>query len=121
MATNPVFASTPRHAGALLSNSGTVVTVVSAVSAGTRIDRTVVIASGTTTTGYLCRFLLNDGSNARPFFEQTIAANTVSASNAAVRYEWGFTDLVLCSGESLSAVLTSSENVIVHAFGADLT
>lgn len=120
MATNPTFASVPRHAGALLSNSGTVVTVLSAVPAGTRLDRVVVLGSSTTTQ-YLCRFLLNDGSNARPFYEQPITANTVSASNASSRYEWGFTDVTLCSGESLQAVLTSSENIVVHAFGADLT
>lgn len=120
MASNPVFASTPRHAGVLVSNSGTVVTLLTGVPAGTRIDRGVVIASGTTTS-YLCRLLINDGTNARPFYEQPISSNVTSSSNSAVRYEFGFTDLTLCSGESLSAVLTSSENIVVHVFGADLT
>ena len=121
MATGPTFASTPRHSGALLSNSGTVVTVLTAVPAGTRVDRGVVIASGTTGTAYLMRMFIDDGSTARPFYEQPITANTVSASNAAVRYEFAFTDLILCSGESAKAVLTSSENVVFHLFGADLT
>jgi hypothetical protein len=121
MATGPTFASTPRHAGVLCSNNGTVVTALTAVPAGTRIDRGVVIASGSTTSPFLLRLLLDDGAAALPFYEQPITGNTVSTSNAAVRYEFGFTDLVLASGEAIKAVLTSSENIVLHLHGADLT
>lgn len=128
MASTPNLPSTPRLAYGALSaantnrdGTGTIVDVLTGVAAGTRIDRVVIEATGTTTAGVV-RLFLYDGSGYRLFYEQLVSAVTPSTSIAAARYEVGFTDLVLPSSSwKLAASTHNAETFAVFAHGADYT
>lgn len=89
MAAAPVFATTPKITHARISTAntnrdgtGTLGTIATGTTNGTRVDRIVCTANVTTTAGML-RFYIHDGSNFRAWREVPVTAITASASVAA--------------------------------------
>ena len=128
MAANINFAATPRTSGVTISTAntnrdgtGTLGTVITAGSNGTRIDRVRVQATATTTAG-MVRLFLYDGSNFYALEEVSIAAATVSATVAGATGSVTFGDtrpLMLPSGWSIRAGTHNAEAFTVTAYGAD--
>jgi hypothetical protein len=127
MATQPAFATVPRIGLAQVSGintnrdgTGTIVTVITGVAAGTRIAEVVVEATVTTTAG-MVRLYLFDGTNTRLFDEVAIAAATPSASVRTTRVSTVYTNLILPSASwQLRASTHNAEAINVIALGADL-
>lgn len=137
--TTPRFTATPIIAAASLSaantaldGTGTVVTLVTGATHGTRIDRVVVKATATTTAGMI-RMFLHDGSNFFLIAEKIVSAITPSGTVEA----WGgvingtagqgvfdITDdpendiFILPSGYSLRLSTHNAETFKVFAIGA---
>lgn len=128
MATAPNYAATPRASFVVISTAntardgtGTLGTVFTAGSNGSRIDRIIAHATGTTTAG-MVRLFVHDGTNARLWRELPVTAVTPSASVPAWSAEVVFpsnTPLILPSGWSLRASTHNAESFAVTAFGAD--
>lgn len=122
------FATTPRIAGAVVSSAntnldgtGTVVTVLTAGSSGSRIDRVRVQAVGATTTGRV-RLFLHDGSNYYALEEVAIAGATPSATVSGASNEVSFGDvrpLMLPNGWSIRASTNNANTFHVTVYGAD--
>lgn len=125
MATTAQYASTPRSASAQISTAntnrngtGTIVSVFSAGSNGSRVDDIWVVATGTTTAGVV-RLFISDGSNIRLWRELIVPAITPSTTVPvynAVLYEQA---LILQNGWSLQAATNNAEtfNVLVTRAG----
>lgn len=125
MGASPQFTATPKIgvgslsvANTALDGTGTVATVFTAGTSGSRIDEVIIQAAGTTTTG-MVRLFLYDGSNYSLFDEQTIAAVTPSSTVAAARYRKTYANLVLPTGWSLRAATAKAETFKVTALGGD--
>ena len=125
MASTPNYAATPRCGLAVISTantnrdgSGTLGTVLTAGSSGSRIEEVVVTATGTTTAG-MVRLFVHDGTNARLFAELPVAAVTPSGTARAASARALFDHLVLPSGHSLRAATHNAEEFVVTAFGGD--
>lgn len=129
MATSPQFAATPLVGVAQISvantnrdGTGTLGTVVTAGSSGSRIEEIVVEATGTTTAG-MVRLFVNDGTNTRLWREVAVTAatpsGTVATFTANVRNDTrvDLPLLVLPSGWSLRAGTHNGETFNVFAFG----
>ena len=125
MGINANYASTPRAALGQVSTAntardgtGTLATILTAGSNGTRIDDIKIQATGTTTAGVV-RLFLHDGTNARLFAEILVSAVTPSTTVEA----WSATLLnqaiVIPSGWSLRASTNNAEtfNLIVNRAG----
>ena len=125
MAVQAQYASTPRAALGQVSTAntardgtGTLATILTAGSNGTRIDDIKIQATGTTTAGVV-RLFLHDGTNARLFAEILVSAVTPSTTVEA----WSATLLnqaiVIPSGWSLRASTNNAEtfNLIVNRAG----
>ena len=129
MATSPTFSSTPRIGAVALAAAETsyttptnVATVITGVTAGTRIDQVVVQMTATVSSATIVRLFLYDGSTYFLFDEVTIAAATGSQSVAQTRVVRRYDALVLPSSSwSLRATVHTSNAGNVQAFGADLT
>jgi hypothetical protein len=130
MSVRPSFASTPARVSAVLSaantnrdGTGTVVTILTAVSAGTKITQIELTAGGTTASGGAVRLFLYDGSNYRLWREVIVPAVTPSASSGIP--VWTTTiltpNLVLKSGYSLRGSTEKADTINVHVAAADLT
>jgi len=127
MATTPVFSVVPRIgmnqvtvANAGRDGTGTVVTVLTGASTGTRISEIVVQAIVTTTAG-MVRLFISNGVTTRLLDEVSIAAATPSASVKATRISTTYNNLVLPDNTwSLIASTNNAEASNVIAFGADL-
>lgn len=127
MAAEPAFAVTPRiaavnvaTANANRDGTGTVATLITGASTGTRIAEIVVQARVTTTAG-MVRVFLYDGTTYRFFDEISIAAATVSASVKGTRVSASYSNLVLPSASWSIVVSThNAESMDVIALGADL-
>ena len=127
MASEPVFAVTPRigavnvaTANTNRDGSGTVATLITGASTGTRIAEIVVKARVTTTAG-MVRAYLYDGTTYRFLDEYSIAAATVSASVQGTRVSTTYTNLILPSASWSIVVSThNAESIDVIALGADL-
>lgn len=132
MATAPAYTATPNTspvtistANTNLDGTGTLGTVVTAGSSGTRVDGVIVKATETTTGG-MVRIFHNDGSNTRLIHEipvaATTASGTVAAFQAVVRGTGLGTDVFpfyLESGHSLSASTHNAEEFTVAAIAGD--
>lgn len=82
---NPIIAAaTISAANTNLDGTGTVVSLVTGATNGTRIDRVIVKATGTTTAGMI-RLFLHDGTNFFLIAEKAVAAVTPSGTVEA----WG--------------------------------
>ena len=131
MTTQANYASTPRCAMAQVSTAntardgtGTIATVFTAGSSGSRIERVVVEATGTTTAG-MVRLFINDGTNSRLYYELPIPAitpsGTVAAANASVSTVSApsLMPIVIPTGFSLRASTNNAETFNVIAIGGD--
>lgn len=115
MASNANYAATPKTAVAQLSaantnrdGTGTIVTVLTAGTSGSRVDDIVITATGTTTAG-MVRLFLHDGTNARLFREVPVTAITPSGTVQAFTASLTNLALVLASGWSLRASTHNAE------------
>ncbi len=127
MASTPQYASLPRSAAVDISvantardGTGTIVTLVTAGSNGTRIDDIRITARVTTTAGAI-RMFLHDGTTARLIDEFLVTAvtpsNTVAVWSLAL-YNLG---IVLQNGWSLRFSTQNSEAFTVALMrGGDL-
>ena len=126
MASNAQFTATPKVGIAALSvantnrdGSGTLGIVFTAGANGSRVDKAVVRATGTTTPGTVRLYIYN-GTTAALFTEVIVTAVTVSASTPAFEGVIDFLGgLVLPSGYSLRASTNNAETFNVVAFGGD--
>jgi len=128
MATNPVFAVTPRIGFTQVSTAntnrdgttGTYADLIVGASTGTRIAEIVVQATVTTTAG-MVRLFITDGSTTRMFDEVSIAAATVGASTKGTRVSTTYNNLILPSNNwKITASTNNAEAINVFALGADL-
>ena len=125
MATTPQFASVPvvglgqvTAANTALNGTGTIVTVLTGSTNGTRISTVVVNAIATTTAG-MVRLFVSDATNHRLVYEIPVTANTISASNPAFTATVTL-NIVIPNGYSLRASTHNAETFNVTAFGANL-
>lgn len=116
MASNANYAATPKSALAQLSaantgrdGTGTIVTVLSAGTSGSRVDDILIAATGTTTAG-MVRLFLHDGTNARLFREVPVTAITPSGTVQAFTASLPNLALVLAPGWSLRASTHNAES-----------
>jgi hypothetical protein len=130
MATTPNFTSTSRLATAAVSTAntnrdgtGTIVSVLTGVAAGTKVFEVDVQMIVTSTAGMVRLFLSSDtGSTWKLFDEVAIAAATVSASVKGTRVATQYTNLILPSASwILGASTHNAEASVVTALGGDLT
>ena len=128
MATAAQYAATPRSAVAQVSTAntnrdgtGTLVTVFTAASTGSRIDDIVVQAVGTTTAGMVRLFLSFDGGTTnRLFAEIPVSAVTPSATVQAFRVAMLDMALLLPNANALLRASTHNAetfNIIVSRAG----
>ena len=125
MSVNANYAATPRAAIAQVTTAntardgtGTVVTVFTAGTNGSRIDDITVVSTGTTTAGVV-RLFIHDGTNARLFREILVSAITPSVTVETFRAAIQDLALLLPTGYSLRASTQIAEtfNVIVTRAG----
>ena len=130
MATTPNFTSTSRLATASVSaantnrdGTGTIVTVLTGVAAGTKVFEVDVQMTVTSTAGMVRLFLSSDsGATWKLFDEVAIAAATASASVKATRVATQYANLILPSASwVLGAATHNAEASVVTALGGDLT
>jgi hypothetical protein len=125
--TVPIFTLTPRIQSARISTAntardgtGSLSSVITGATDGTRIDRIVICATVTTTAG-MVRLFIDDGTNVRLWREVPVTAITVGASTAAFTSTISSPDslplLVLPLNYILKAGTHNAEqiDVIVHA------
>ena len=115
MATTAQYASTVRTAQAQVSTAntnrngtGTIATVFTAGSNGSRIDDIYITATGTTTAGVV-RLFLNDGTNTYLFEEILVTAITPSTTVSVFQAVQLNLSLILANGWSLRASTNNAE------------
>lgn len=125
MATSAQYASTPRAALGQVSTAntnrdgtGTIATIFTAGSSGSRVDDIRIQAVGTTTAGVV-RLFLHDGTNARLLSEILVPAVTPSTTVPAFSAALLNQAIVLPDGWSLRASTNNAEtfNVMVSRAG----
>lgn len=126
MATAPIFTATPRCAvgqiGTANTNrdgTGTVGTICSAGTNGSRIDYIEVQATGTTTAGVV-RLFIHDNTNFRLLTEIMISAITPSTTVAAAHYTYtpAF-PIILPANYSIRASTHNAETFNIFCWGGD--
>jgi hypothetical protein len=129
MATSPQFISTPKVGVASVSTAntnrdgtGTIATVFTAGSSGSRIEEVVLKATGDPADSVVTLFL-HDGSNFW-LFDEVDLGDPAAASTTVVGYRVSRTyeNLVIASGWSLRAAITvalTSGVINVFALGGD--
>jgi len=130
MSTNPGYASTPRNSSVSISTAntnrdgtGTVGTVFTAGSSGSRIDQIQICPAGTVTAG-MVRIFIHNGTSYFLYREVPITANTPSGTAAVVPVTLStgaYPDMpiILPSGYSLRASTHNAETFHVTAIGGD--
>ena len=130
MATTPSFTSTPRYAVASISTAntnrdgtGTIVSVATGVSAGTKVFEVVVQATATTTAGMVRLYVSTDsGSTWKLFDEVSISAATPSGTVKAQRVSTTYANFILPNSSTiLGAAPHNAEAFNVIALAGDLT
>jgi hypothetical protein len=125
MATQAQYAATPRGAFVQVSTAntnrdgtGTIATVFTAGSNGSRVDDIWIVGTGTTTAGVV-RLFVNDGTNSRLWQEVMVTAITPSVSVQVFNTALFNQALILPNGWSLRASTQIAEtfNVIVSRAG----
>lgn len=125
----PAFATIPRSAVAVISaanpsltDTGTIVSIMTAGAQGTKVERVRIKALVTTTAG-MVRLWLHNGSANFLLEEVPVPALTKSASVAAFQADVDFSTpdrlLLLPASWSLRASTEKAESFNVHAVGAD--
>lgn len=129
MATTAAYASTPVAALAQVSTAntardgtGTLATVLTGATNGTRIDDIMIKATVTTTAGTVRFFLsLDGGTTKRLILEIPVVANTVSASNPAWSYMISNLGWLLPNGSAIlyaSTEKAEAMNIVVTRAGS---
>jgi hypothetical protein len=115
MATTAQYASTVRTAQQQVSTAntnrngtGTIATVFTAGSSGSRVDDIYIVATGTTTAGVI-RLFLNDGTNTWLWKEILVAAITPSTTQTVWSASLLEQSLILANGWSLRASTNNAE------------
>ena len=130
MSASPQFASVPKTSAATIATantsrtgSGTLGTIFTAGSNGSRIDKIVIHAQSTVTAGAV-RFFIHDGTNYFLFKEVPVVATTPAATTPAfsvvLSQEIEATlPLTLPTGYSLRAATEKAESFNIIAIGGD--
>lgn len=130
MASIPNFTSTSRLTASAVSTAntnrdgtGTIVSLISGVAAGTKIFEVDVQMTVTSTAGMVRLYLSSDsGSTWKLFDEVAIAAATVSASVKGTRVATLYSNLILPSSSyALGASTHNAEASVVTVMAGDLT
>ena len=115
MSTSAQYASTVQSAQGQVSvantnrnGTGTIVTIFTAGSSGSRIDDIYITATATTTAGVV-RLFLNDGTNTYLWKEILVSATTPSTTVAVWSYALLSQALVIKTGWSLRASTNNAE------------
>ncbi len=125
MGINANYANTPRAAVGQISTAntgrdgtGTLATIFTAGSSGSRVDDIKIQATGTTTAGVV-RLFLHDGTNARLFAEILVTAVTPSTTVEAFSAVLLNQAIILPNGWSLRASTNNAEtfNIVVNRAG----
>jgi hypothetical protein len=127
MAAEPVFAVTPRIGAVSIATADSsytaptnVGTLLTGVTAGTRVNE-IVIKCAATSAAAVVRIFLYDGTTYWLFDEVLVAAATGSSTVVQFRTRVTYDNLVLPSSSWSVRVTTSvSQATHVTAFGADL-
>ena len=128
MAASPVFAVTPRLTSVAVSvantnrdGTGTIVSLITGVAAGTRINEISVQATAATAAAGMVRIFLYDGASYRLWDEVAIPIAAASASVKCVRVATTYNNLILPSASWQLFVSTHlADTFTVTAMGADL-
>jgi hypothetical protein len=129
MAQSPVYSATPRLTVATVSaantnrdGTGTIVSVITGGSSGTKITSVTTQPIVTTTAGMIRLYISSDsGSTWNLFDELPVAAATVSASVPGARNVKNYADLILpSSSHVLGASTHNAEAHRVYASGGDI-
>jgi hypothetical protein len=128
--TSPIFVATP-HIGSVRVNtantahdgSGSLATIITGTTNGTRIDKIVLSATSTTTAG-MVRFYIDDLTNIRFWREVPVTAATPSGTVQQFTFTIFSADLqspllVLPSTYILKCAPHNAESFDVIAFGGD--
>lgn len=135
MASTPQYAAVPKIGSVVISTAntsrdgtGTLGTVFTAGSLGSRIDTVEIQATGTTTAG-MVRLFIHDGTNAMLFAELPVVATTPSATipafSSSISGDSGGMinafplPFSLPTGWSLRASTHNAESFNIIAFGGD--
>lgn len=111
-------------ANALLDGTGTLATLVTGATNGTRVDFIVIKAAGTVTNGMI-RFFVNDGVNTRLIREVSVTAAIPSATVASFYTVVPFTIpddeqlFILPSAYLLRVSTNNAESFNVFAYGGE--
>jgi hypothetical protein len=125
MATTAQYASTVQNASAQVTTAntnrngtGTIVSVMTGATNGTRIDDIYIVATGTTTAGVV-RLFISDGTNIRLWQEIIVPAVTPSTTVPVFSYTLLNQALILENGWSLQASTNNAEtfNILVTRAG----
>lgn len=125
MATTAQYASTVQNASAQVSTAntnrngtGTIATVFTGATNGSRIDDISIVATGTTTAGVV-RLFISDGTNVRLWQEILVSAITPSTTVQVWSYTLLNQALLLENGWSLQASTNNAEtfNILVTRAG----
>jgi hypothetical protein len=127
MATNPVFAVTPRIGAVSVATADSsytaptnVGTLIAGASTGTRIAE-IVVKCAATSAAAIVKIFLYDGTSYWLFDEVTVAAATGSSTVQQTRVSTTYNNLILPSASWSVRVTTSvAQTTHVTAFGADL-
>jgi hypothetical protein len=124
----PIFVETPKiglgqvsTANTNRDGTGTIATIFTAGSNGSRVNRVITKAVGTTTAG-MVRLYIHDGANARLWKEVSVTAITPSATVESFKneiYMPGELALVLPTGYSIRASTHNAETFNIIAEGGD--
>jgi phosphoglycerol transferase MdoB-like AlkP superfamily enzyme len=125
MANAPIFTDTPiigvaqvSAANTNLNGTGTIVTVVTGSTNGTKITEIQVKAIVTTTAG-MVRFYIYDGVNTRLFYEVLVSAITPSATVSAFYASVPLSNLILPSTYEIRASTEKAETFNIIAYGSN--
>lgn len=131
MASQASYVATPKAGLGQVSTAntnrdgtGTIVSIFSAGSSGSRIDSINIKATGTTTAGMI-RLFINDGTNSRLIAEVPVQAITPSSTipawemNMSTNSMAQILPIIIPTGYSLRASTNNAETFNVTAFGGD--
>lgn len=127
MATDPIFAATPKAAQTQIATantardgSGTIGTLLTSGASGSRIEEIHIVGVGTVTGGMVRLFSSFDsGTTKRLLRERPVTATTPSATAAGWLDIITFANLVLPTGSQIYAATHNAETFNVFAFYED--
>lgn len=130
---SPIFIATPRTAGittgvnanTAFDGTGTVATIFTAGTNGSKVEDVYLVAMGTNV-ATVVRFFINNGStnttaaNNNLVHEETMAANTASQVAASIPVRW-IANLVLPAGYKLNVTIGTAiaSGIMATAVGGD--